>query len=259
MKLLLLTLIVCTVTGFAIAEDIVREEKVTVVLEADDLVSIDNINGEITVEGWDSEEVEVVYVITCENQEEMDAIEVVCDVSDGINCEVEYDADWDDNHSGEVTFMIKVPEDLELDYGIANVNGNVSISSAAGVAELAVVNGEVNADDFQGTVVIELVNGQVNVSAVPQLKEIDVVNGSIECEIDELNNNLFLSSVNGEISVNLSADVKIEIETIHGDVDIADSFDPSVRERTVGISASLGDGEHTIIITTVNGDIEVND
>ncbi len=159
MKLLFLVLTVAFVTTVALGEDVVREETITVSLDSDDPVSILNINGDISIEGWDSDEVEVVYVITCDDQEEMDAIDVLCDLSDGIVCEVEYDVDWDDNHSGEVTFMIKVPENLELDYGIQNVNGNVSISSAAGVAELAVVNGEIDANEFEGAVVIELVNG----------------------------------------------------------------------------------------------------
>ncbi len=259
MKLLFLVLTVAFATTVAFGEDVVREEIITVTLDSDDPVSILNINGDISVEGWDSDEVEVVYVITCDDQDEMDAIDVLCDLSDGVVCEVEYDEDWDDDHSGEVTFMIKVPENLELDYGIQNVNGNVSISSAAGVAELAVVNGEIDANEFDGAIVIELVNGSVNTYAVSELDEISIVNGDITCDISELSNNIDLSGVNGEITLNLSADAIVEIETLSGDIDIADAFDANVIEEIVGASAEFGEGEHIIVISTVSGDIEVNE
>lgn len=259
MKLMLLLLTVAIVASVSFGEDVVREETITASLESSDLVSILNVNGDISLEGWDSEEVEIVYVITCDNQEEMDAIDVLCDLSDGIACEVDYDEDWDESHSGEVTFMVKVPEDLELDYEIADVNGNIFMSYASGNALLDVVNGEIEASNFDGAVVIELVNGSVNTHSISELDEISVVNGDIICEVSELSNDIFLSGVNGEIILNLDAEAMVEIETVSGDIDLSDSFNAIVMEELVGAGAEFGEGEHRIVITTVSGDIEVND
>lgn len=259
MKLLFLALTVCVATGIVYGEDVVREETITATLAADKPVSICNINGDITVEGWDSDQVEVVYIITCDDQEEMDAIDVLCDLSNGIECEVEYDADWNDNHSGEVVFLVKVPENLALDYELIDVNGDVSMSSACGTVCIEVVNGDITATNFDGEAVIDLVNGSVAAFGIPELDEINIVNGDITCVVSELNNDLYLSGVNGEITVDLAAAVIVEIETINGDIDVSDSFNARIEEQIVGASATFGEGEHVIVISTVSGDIEIND
>lgn len=259
MKLLFLTLTVCLATGIVYGEDVVREETITATLAADKPVSICNINGDITVEGWDSDQVEVVYIITCDDQEEMDAIDVLCDLSDGIVCEVEYDEDWDDNHSGEVVFLVKVPENLALDYQLTDVNGDVSMSSASGTVSIEVVNGNITATDFDGEAVIELVNGSVSVFGIPELDEINIVNGNITCVVSELSNDLSLCGVNGEITVNLTTASIVEIETINGDIEISEGFNADIEEEIVGAYATFGEGEHTITISTVSGDIEIND
>ncbi len=259
MKIMLVVLTVCLAAGSALGEDVVREETISANLSADELVSISNINGNISVEGWDSDEVEVIYVITCDDQEEMDAIDVVCDLADGIACEVEYDTDWDDNNSGEVVFEVKVPKNLALDYVLQNVNGDITISSAEGTSIIELVNGDIEASDFDGATIIELVNGSVITSGIPELDEINIVNGDITCTVSELSNDLILSGVNGKIVVDLDAAVVVEIETLNGDIDVSDSFDARIEEEIVGAFASFGSGEHTIEISTVSGDIEVND
>ncbi len=262
MRIMLVVLTVCLVAGSAFGEDVVFEETITANLSADELVSICNVNGDISVEGWDSDEVEVVYIITCDDQEDMDAVKVNCDLSDGIVCEVEYDSDWNDlnnGNSGEVTFNVKVPENLALDFILDNVNGDITILSATGTSVIELVNGDVNASDFDGAAVIELVNGSVITSGIPELDEVNIVNGDITCSVFELNNDLSLSSVNGEIVLDLGAAVNVEIETINGDIDVSDSFNARIEEEIVGAYASFGTGEHTIEISTVSGDIEVND
>ncbi len=262
MKIMLVVLTVCLAAASAFGEDVVLEETITANLSADELVSICNINGDISVEGWDSNEVEVVYIITCDDQEDMDAVKVNCDLSDGIVCEVEYDNDWNnlnDGNSAEVTFNVKVPENLALDYVLDNVNGDITISSAQGTSLIELVNGDIKASDFDGATVIALVNGSVFTSGIPELDEVSIVNGDITCSVTVLNNDLSLSSVNGEIVLDLVATADVEIETVNGDIDVSDSFNARIEEEIVGASASFGDGEHTIEISTVSGDIEVND
>lgn len=259
MKLLLIMLVVCFVAGSAIGEDAVSVETVTVIPGADDTVAIFNFNGDISVEGWDSNEVEVVYTITCDDQEEMEALDVLCDLSSGIACEVEYDNDWDDNHNGQVAFLVRVPQNLALKYGIENVNGNVVFSSAAGTASIEVVNGDIAVSDFEGKVVIDLVNGSVSTVSISEPDEINIVNGEITCIVNELKSDFTLSSINGGISVDLAADAVVEIETISGNVGISDSFNAAIRENIVGASACFGEGEYTIHISTVSGDIEITD
>ena len=258
-SLITLCLFVFSASASASAEDVVREETITAALNAGEKIQIDNINGDISVEGWSSDEVEVVYTITCDNQEDMDAIEVVCDLDDGISCEVNYEEDWYRNHSGEVNFQIRVPSSQILKYELCDVNGDVSISSAAGSVILEVVNGEIDASEFTGEMTVELVNGSVTTSAVTDLQKVEIVNGSISCSIDQMGSDLSLSSVNGEIEVKLTTDASVEIETLNGDIEIASSFNPHIAEDIVGSSASFGNGEYNLEISAVSGDVEITD
>jgi len=259
MKMLFLLLAVCFIAFSAYAEDVVREENITAVLNAGDCVEISNINGDISVEGWASESVEVVYIITCESQEEMEAIEVLCDTSNGIVCEVNYDEDWNRNHSGEVSFQIRVPSDQLLEYRLNDVNGDVKISSASGSAVLEAVNGDISAGEFNGELTVDLVNGSVTTSGVTGLKQVDIVNGSIDCSVQNMGCDLSISSVNGDIKVELMADASVEIETLSGDIDITNGYNAQIAESIVGSSASFGNGEFSMDISSVSGSIEITD
>jgi DUF4097 and DUF4098 domain-containing protein YvlB len=259
MKLLFLIATVCLVAFSASAEDVVREENITAVLNSGDCLEISNINGEISIQEWDSDAVQAVYTITCETQEELDAIDVVCDTVNEFICEVKYNEDWNRDQSGHVNFQVKVPSDLALAYELSNVNGIVTISSACGTALLEVVNGDIIARDFNGDMVVELVNGTVTTSGITNLKQVDIVNGTINSRVDYMGSDLSISSVNGEIKIELMADASVKIETLSGDISITDSFNALIAENIAGSSASFGNGEYDLDISTVSGDIEITD
>ena len=257
--MLYLALTVCFAAVSAFGEDVIREESIAVTPAAGDIVAISNINGSISVEGRDSDVVEVVYVITCETQEEMDAVEVLCDLSNGVVCEVEYDNNGNDDYHGEVEFRVWVPENLELSFELANVNGDASISFAEGTLLIEVVNGDISASHFNGEVNIELVNGSVTTADISKLSGVDIVNGDIICSIGEVENDIFLSSVNGEISIDLVTDAIVKIETLSGEIGVSRGFNADIEESIAGKSTSFGYGEHTIAVSTVSGDITISD
>lgn len=257
--MLLPALAVCFVAVSAYGEDAVRVETITATLSEGESVSINNINGDISIEGWDSDEVEIVYTVTCDDTDELDAVDVICDLSHGITCEVDYDEDFDGNIHGDVVFHIKVPENQALVYEISDVNGAVNIMAAAGSVDIEVVNGDIEVDEFNGDVSIALVNGSVTTSNIASLEEIAVVNGEINCMIDELGHDVDLNSVNGEITVTLTEDAEIDIETVSGDIDISDAFNARVIHEIASASASFGEGDYSIEISTVSGDIEIFD
>ena len=250
-------LILFSCTSFA--EEVVMVETVTASLESDAPLSVDNINGDITVTGWDSDTVELTYTVTCESQEDMDAVDVLVDMEDGIACEVTIDSELRESVSCQVDFEISVPSDIDLQYLIENVNGNIQFSDAAGTAEVDMVNGNVEVGDFAGDMSVSVVNGDITAEEVSGMKSIEVVNGSIMLAVQELLNDLSIETVNGEVKVQLATDAVVEIETLSGDIDVAGAFDATVSEDLVGSSAEFGNGERTIVISTVNGDIKVTE
>ena len=259
MKYILSSLSVCMVlvTGVT-AGQATTVENITVEASSGNPMEIFTINGSIDVEEWDSNQVEVVYTITCSNEDELSFITVESNTSDGIICEVDYDDDCECSHSS-VDFEVKIPADIDLTIELTSVNGNVSISGGKGEAILEVVNGNIDAENFNGELEVCSVNGNIEVSDSPGIRIAELVNGNIECVINTLEDDLELETVNGNITLYLGTDAEVSIETISGEVEIADSFNACITENIVGCSAEFGDGDLSIEISTVSGDITIND
>lgn len=240
------------------AGDIVSEESVTVEVSSGDPVEIYTVNGDVTVEEWASDQVEVTYIITCSSEEELDFITVECDISSGIICEVDYDEDRGRSHSGSVDFNVRIPSGIDLEIELGSVNGNVSINGGKGEALLEVVNGNIEAEGFSGELAVHSVNGNIDISASSGIRVAELVNGNIECVINSLEDDLELSAVNGSITIYLGIDAEVDVETISGKIEIAENFDAYIADDIVGSSSEFGDGEFSIDISTVSGDITIS-
>ena len=87
MKYCLHCLSVCLVLVSCVyAGEVVKEENITIGVSSGDPVEIFTINGDVTVSEWPSDQVEVIYTITCSSEEELDFITVECNTSSGIIC-----------------------------------------------------------------------------------------------------------------------------------------------------------------------------
>ncbi len=260
MKLLLSCLTVCLVlSAGASAEEAVTEETISVDVSSGDPIEIITINGDIITEEWDSDQVMILYTITCDTEEELDFISVDCNTSNGILCEVDYDEDWGDSHSGSVDFAVNIPSDIDLEFEYVSVNGDVIVIGGYGKALLEVVNGDIIAESFDGELSVHAVNGDIDISESPGIRVAELVNGNIECIIDVLEDDLELAAVNGRIILDLRADAEVEIETISGTITVDDIFNAHISEEIVGSSTEFGEGEYCIEITTVSGDISIEE
>jgi len=259
MKIIVSCLSVCLILSAAVyAEDAVKEESISVEVSSGDPVEIYTVNGDIVAEEWSSDQVEVTYIITCDSEEELDFINVECNTSSGIICEVDYDNDWEGSHSGTVDFEVKIPSEIFVEIELASVNGDVILSGGKGEAVLEAVNGNIIADNFAGELSVHCVNGDIEVSESPGIIIAELVNGNIDCNINALEDDLELAAVNGTIYLDLGTDAEVEIETISGEIEIADYFNAYITENIVGSSSEFGAGEFLIEISTVSGDIKID-
>lgn len=258
MKSVLTCLSICLVLVAGVfAGDITTVENITVEVSSGDPVEIYTINGNINVEEWDSDQVEVIYTITCSSEDELDFITVECNTSNGIICEVDYDENWNGSHSGGVDFAVRIPRSIDLAIELASVNGNLFINGGKGKALLDVVNGNIEVEDFTGEISVYCINGNINISESPGIRVVEIVNGNIGCVINTLENDLELEAVSGNITLDLGFNAEVCIETISGEITIAETFNAFITENIVGCSSEFGDGEFSIDISTVSGNISV--
>ena len=259
MKYYLCCLGVCLVLVSGVyAGEVVTEENITVGVSSGDPVEIFTVNGDITVSEWSSDQVEVIYTITCDSEEELDFITVECNTSNGLICEVNYDEAWDESFSGSTDFDVLIPSDIELEIEFASVNGNVIVDGGNGEALIEVVNGNIEAENFNGELIIYSVNGNIDINDSPGIRVVELVNGNIECVVNALEDNLALEAVNGNITLFLGVDAEVAIETISGVIEISEIFDAHIIDDIVGTSSEFGEGEFSIDISTVSGNISID-
>lgn len=214
-------------------------------LAADGRVSLENVNGDVTIEAWDQADVRIEAVKKARSQEALDAAEIRVDARDGsIHVETRYDRQWNRGRdAASVDYTLYVPRDARLDE-IELVNGSLTVSGVAGDLAASLVNGEVKASGLTGNTEISTVNGRLEVA----LAELDA-DRSIE-----------LSSVNGSLQLRVPgyAGADVRASTVHGGID--NDFGLEVdRSELVGrkLRGALGGGGARVDLSNVNGSISI--
>ncbi len=205
-------------------------------------LTLTNINGDVTVTGYDGKTIEVETTKYASSQERLEDIEVKASMKDNhVVIDVDMDGhDWNhDGHAG-VTFDIKVPRGTSID-GLELVNGSLTLEGIAGDVDADCVNGTLKADRLSGEVDLAAVNGNVRLSVVGEV------------------NAIRLHSVNGRVELVVPKDTNASVSasTVHGS--IRGSGTIKAEKGIVGSSLTsvLGDGKGRISLDTVNGDIRI--
>jgi DUF4097 and DUF4098 domain-containing protein YvlB len=243
------------ITGMLLASvavaDVTETEEFTFDIDSGGRLSLENVNGSITIVGGSGDQVEIIAHKKAGNQEYMDDMKIVIDdESDYIRIETRHPKsqsrwlNWGHDDSGSVAYELKVPFNINLDT-ISTVNGGVRISKV------------------QGAVKAETVNGDLEISELTSDVNLETVNGSIEAVFDSLNGDQRVSAdaVNGKIVLRLPADAsaRINAETVNGSID-ADDFGLEPEKGFVGrdLDGEIGGGDARISLDTVNGSIRIN-
>lgn len=149
----------------------------------------------------------------------------------------------DDTHGRNyiVVYHLRIPQTWKLSLG--HVNGAVTIDSLNNDVSVKLVNGNVQVREIYGNLTAEVINGQVTGNLTLPVQgtcKASTVNGLITLSIPRTTTAEFSAAVtNGNIQVtNLALDNMV-------------STPQSVRGK-------LGNGQGTIALSTVNGNISVN-
>lgn len=233
-----------------LAADVTEELSYTYGLNDGGRVSVDNINGNVTVIGGAGNTVEIVALKKARSQEYLDAIQVIIDHSDdAIRIDTQHPSkgglsSWfSRGESGSVSYTIRVPAGAKLE-SIESVNGSLDISGVSGVVQASTVNGSINAQDLTSDARIETVNGRVEATFT-------ILEGAQKAKFE---------TVNGRLLVSLppDADVRISAETVNGSIDGGD-FGLKTNKGFVGrdLDGQIGSGSARLNLSTVNGSIKI--
>lgn len=230
----------------AVALALSEESVQTFPLTADGRISLENVNGDVTIEAWDRDEVSVETIKQGRTQKGLDRVVVEIDARDDrIDISTRYPegGSYRGNDHARVDFMLRVPRGARLD-------------------EISLVNGSLELEGVEGDVHASLVNGRVAARGLRGDAELSTVNGSVEVELSELDpsRTVELSSVNGMVEVTVPGYVGADVEasTVHGRIE--NDFGIEVeRGKYVGsnMRGALGGGGARVKLSSVNGSVSL--
>ena len=225
---------------------VLEDSTETYALNAGGSISLENVNGDISIEAWDRSDVRVEYQITGSSEKAASRVKVkVNSDPDHLRIDTIYSKSnrwWGSDDGASVHFVLKVPASAHL-RRIETVNGSVEIEG---------VGGEIRAETVNGAIVARGLQSDVKLSTV---------NGGVEAHFERFSERqrVSLESVNGRIEVSLpdDADVDIRAETVHGS--LRNDFGLHVDKGLVGrdLRGTLGTGSARLNLETVNGSINI--
>ena len=207
-------------------------------------LSLENVNGDITVRTWDKPEIAIEGEKRGATEEDLKAIDLTIDLSEQnarIRVKLPKRGWLGKTTRGSVTFTITVPSTTAID-SIRTVNSTVTISGVTGTVRVDTVNGRIQADHLGGAA------------------HLATVNGGIRAEFDRVTHQVISArSVNGSIELDLPADLgaKLNASVVNGKIDC--EFPTEVKGRFVmkNLHGTVGDGTASVNAETVNGSIQL--
>jgi DUF4097 and DUF4098 domain-containing protein YvlB len=215
----------------------------TIPLSSNGRISLDNINGNVEITGWDRNEVQIDAVKKARDQQRLDEARIEVNAgTDSVEIKTHYPEDRTNNNPASVHYQLHVPRNARLDH-------------------INLVNGSLTAQKVSGEVIAKLVNGKVQVSDLAGRADLSTINGKIEANYASLNNvaEIKLKSVNGPIELGLpnAPNAEVKASTVSGG--IRTEFPLEVRGGYVGknLTGTIGSGGTSIELSNVNGSIHI--
>lgn len=270
-----------------------REENIE--LSSDGEISLSNIAGDITIETWNKDEVNMSVVKTAKTESDLQNVEIKIRKTDN-NLEIKTKYKKEKNANVSVSFDLVIPEKASIE--IVTISGDVKTINIGGELDIETISGNINIDTALKGIECTTISGTITVNDVSGDSEISTISGDLS--IQRLRGSLEATSVSGEIKlIDITEAEKVKSETVSGDLaytgdahpngtyklnshsgdiimklpagasfeisgssfsgDISSDFDLDISNKAMShkLSGSVGKGETDIEVNTFSGDIQI--
>ena len=204
-------------------------------------VTIQNNYGDVSITGWDRDDVLVEAVKRSADPRRLDDARIVVEPADGaLSIRTLYGGE-DAQHSAKVEYRISVPRHASL-ADVKLVNGGLVISGVTGAVKASSVNGSIRAEKLEGRA------------------ELSTVNGQLEAGFDRVcaSRPITLSSVNGPIRLLLPHGTRASLNARNVSGGIDSEFGHPARVSGAQLLSFVQRGGTQIHLTNVNGGISIH-
>jgi hypothetical protein len=212
----------------------------TLTLKPGGTISLENARGNIDIEGWDEEKVEIsaqerrsyppprrLYVLPLRQPDLNIQIKESPDI-----ISIETDPKIQENEARLVNYILHVPQSIHLQ-SIKNKNGDIRVADVYGSIDVALEEGTVRIENFSGSVNVRLGNGDVEAELLDLRPE------------DEVR----ITTERGDIRLYLEPQAEIQLEASAPRGNIVSDFDLAKEEETAQ--------KTRLSLTAFNGDIRI--
>jgi DUF4097 and DUF4098 domain-containing protein YvlB len=246
--------------GASIQYDKTEDFKETLPLKKGGTFSLTNVNGNITIETWAREELEVQAEKAVRGQREnLDRIKIEID-SDPASVVITTVFPKIPRFRGRVTYEIKVPEDIDLEM-VGSVNGSVRIFGPLEDVKARTSNGSIRLEGASGQISCTTTNGNVEAMDIQGEILARSTNGSLRLEIASVVDDITATTTNGSITLeigsgNIDADLKARTTNGRIYVDFPVTLQAGYSSRRM-VEGKIGDGGPLITLRTTNGSVRI--
>lgn len=213
----------------ALAEEVDRSMEAA----PEGIVSISNVSGEVTVQGWQRNEVRVVAELGSKVEElmfERDGDEIVIKVR----------VPRRNNGGISSDLAISVPSASSLQ--INTVSADIEVRGVLGEQQLESVSGDVDTEAYGADIELGSVSGDVSVQGRSETIRSRMNSVSGDVEADGLAGELDIESVSGDLAIDDGSFSRARVNTVNGDINY---------------SARLLDGGR-LDVETINGTVDID-
>lgn len=232
----------------------------TLSLDKDGTFSLMNLNGPVTIEAWNRDEVDIrAEKAVRGRRENLDKIKIEIE-SGSHRIVVNTVFPKIRSFRGKVSYEIKVPEGLKLEK-IRTVNGNLNIYGPVTDVRATTTNGNISISEASGQLDFSTTNGNVKTEDIHGEISARSTNGSIYLEVDSISDEITARTTNGGISLTIDSrniDADVEARTTNGRMTI--DFPVTIQSGQISkrsLDGRIGDGGPLISLKTTNGPIKI--
>jgi hypothetical protein len=240
-----------------------KAEKVTetrtLPLKNGSTLALRNVNGAVSLEAWDREELEFTGEFKPSSRDEH--VKVTLERSaKGLEIVGKPPKSQEGRgsfRSAECRMTLKVPRRILA--SVSTVNGSVTLQGTQGEIALESVNGAVAASSHSDGLKVKTVNGSIRIEAVRGGLKLNTVNGGIEAKgVQTQGGSLEAATVNGQIHIQATGlQGKLDASTVNGSLSLKAKGAEQVEVSKRRMSAVFGGGSQPISLSTVNGSITI--
>lgn len=239
--------------GLALAANPVDETKPA---RADGEVEISLVSGELTVVGWDREEIRVSGELGSGDPEFRFEVE-------GDEAEIEVKPRQGTSMGTGSDLEVRIPAGSRLD--LSGVSVEFSVKGVATALEVETVSGSVTVEQAPRDVEIEGVSGTIDIAGdtpVDRL-EVEVISGNVDVNVPlAASTSVELESVSGDLTLRMPGGFAgaLEVETFSGDIESDFGGAPEKTSKYTParqLSVKLGSGSGSVDVETFSGRVRI--